>query len=99
MKRIFGNYQITTTAEAERSITSIASLVTTDRRLSERAGPASYRLFEMLPVMPRFNVDHVCRKLGTTFPTANAAVQTLDALGIVTEMTGQKSNRNYGYAA
>jgi len=93
---------IAAAAEAEQSMISVASLVTTDRRrllASDRAGPASYRLFEMLPVMPRFNVDHVCRKLGTTFPTANAAVQTLEALGIVTEMTGQKSNRTYGYDA
>ena len=93
---------IAAAAEAERSIISVASLVSTDRRrllASDRAGPASYRLFEMLPVMPRFNVDHVCRKLGTTFPTASAAIQTLETLGIVTEMTGQKSNRTYGYSA
>lgn len=87
---------------AERSIVAIASLLTADRRkllASPKAGPASYRLFEMLPMMPRFNIDQVRQKLGTTFPTANAAVKVLEDLGIVSELTGQKKNRSYSYAA
>lgn len=86
--------------EAERGIVGIATLVAADRkRLLEatRATPASYRLFEMLPMMPRFTVERVRQKLGTSFPTANAAVQLLVELGIVCEMTGQKKNRSYSY--
>ncbi len=86
--------------EAERGIVSIASLVAADRRrllAAPKAGPASYRLFELLPMMPRFTVDRVRQKLGTSFPTANAAVQMLAELGIVTELTGQKKNRSYSY--
>jgi Fic family protein len=30
-------------------------------------------------------------------PTANAAVRTLEQLGIVAEATGQKKNRSYSY--
>ncbi|MCD2342534.1 Fic family protein [Ideonella azotifigens] len=89
-------------AQAERGIVAIASLVAADRRLlldSPKAGPASYRLFEMLPMMPRFTVEQVRHKLGTSFPTANAAVQVLAALGIVAELTGQKKNRSYSYPA
>ena len=88
--------------EAERSIVAIATLLTADRRkllASIKAGPASYRLFEMLPMMPRFNIDQVRQKLGTTFPTANAAVKVLEDLGLVAELTGQKKNRSYSYAA
>ena len=87
-------------AEAERSVIAVASLVTTDRRRlleSPNAGPASYRLFEQLPMMPRFTVEHARLKLETSFPTANAAVQLLEALGIVTELTGQKTRRVYSY--
>ena len=87
-------------AEAERSIIEVASLVTADRRKlleSPRSGPASYRLFEMLPMMPRFTVEQARQKLETSFPTANAAVQLLESLGVVTERTGQKTNRIYGY--
>ncbi len=86
--------------DAERGIVSIASLVAADRkRLLEapRSTPASYRLFELLPMMPRFTVERVRQTLGTSFPTANAAVQLLAELGIVTEVTGQKKNRSYSY--
>ena len=86
--------------EAERHIVTIATLLATDRRRllgSPKAGPASYRLFEMLPMMPRFNIEQVRQKLGTSFPTANAAVKVLEDLGIVAELTGQKKNRSYGY--
>ncbi len=88
--------------DAERSIVAIASLLAVDRRrllAAPKAGPASYRLFEMLPMMPRFNVDQVRQKLDTTFPTANAAVKVLEDLGLVAELTGQKKNRSYSYAA
>ena len=88
--------------EAERGIVAIASQVTADRRrlLAEpKATPASYRLFEMLPMMPRFSIERVRQALDTSFPTATAAVRTLEALGIVSERTGQKKNRNYSYQA
>ena len=86
--------------EAERGIVEIATLVAGHRRClleSPKAGPAAYRLFELLPMMPRFTVERVRQKLATTFPTANAAVRTLADLGIVAEMTGQKKNRSFGY--
>jgi Fic family protein len=90
----------TASAEAERSIIDVASLVTADRRRlleSPRSSPASYRLFETLPMMPRFTVEQARQKLETSFPTANAAVKLLDNLGIVAEKTGQKTNRTYSY--
>jgi len=89
-------------ADAEHSIIGVASLVATDRKRllqSPKSGPASYRLFEMLPTMPRFTIERVRQQLDTSFPTATAAVKALEDLGIVTEMTGQKKNRNYSYQA
>ena len=86
--------------DAERSITAIASLVASDRhRLLEspRASTASYRLFEMLPMMPRLTIERVRQKLNTSFPTASAAVNVLADLGILAEKTGQKKNRSYSY--
>lgn len=88
--------------QAERGIVALASLVTADRRRlleAPTAGPASYRLFELLPTMPRLTIERVRQQLGTTFPTATAAVVLLERLGIVTELTGQKKNRNYAYQA
>jgi len=88
--------------EAERIIVDIASLVAGHRRRlleSPKAGPVAYRLFELLPTMPRFTVERARQKLGTTFPTANAAVRTLADLGIVAETTGQKKNRSFAYSS
>lgn len=88
--------------DAEKSIIEVASLVASDRRRllqSTKAGPASYRLFEMLPMMPRFTIERVRQQLDTSFPTATAAVKVLEELGIVMEMTGQKKNRIYSYQA
>ena len=82
------------------SIIAIASLIATDRRKmlrSPKASPATYRLFELLPMMPRFSVERARQQLATTFPTANAAVKVLEQLGIVVELTGQKKNRSYSY--
>ncbi len=92
----------TAASDAEKNIIEVASLVTGDRRRllqSSKAGPASYRLFEMLPMMPRFTIERVRQQLDTSFPTATAAVKVLEDLGIVTEMTGQKKNRSYSYQA
>ena len=92
----------TAAADAEKNIIAVASLVAADRRRllhSPKAGSAGYRLFEMLPMMPRFTIEHVRQRLDTSFPTANAAVKALEDLGIVSEMTGQKKNRSYGYQA
>lgn len=92
----------TAASDAEKNIIEVASLVATDRRRllqSAKAGPASYRLFEMLPMMPRFTIERARQQLDTSFPTATAAVKVLEELGIVTEMTGQKKNRSYSYQA
>ncbi len=89
-------------AEAERGIVAIASLVAADRRrllAAPRVGAVALRLFESLPLMPRFTIEQVRQKLETTFPTATAAVKLLEELGIVTELTGQKKNRCFSYAA
>ena len=92
----------TAAGDAEKNIIEVASLVAADRRRllqSAKAGPASYRLFEMLPMMPRFTIERVRQQLDTSFPTATAAVKVLEDLGIVTEVTGQKKNRSYSYQA
>ena len=69
--------------QAERAIVAIASLLATDRRrllASSKVGPASYRLFEMLPMMPRFSIERVRQRLDTSFPTATVAVNSELAL-------------------
>lgn len=87
-------------AQAERGIVDIASLVAADRRrllAAPKARAVSLRLFEMLPMMPRFTIEQVRQKLSTSFPTATAAVKLLESLDIVSELTGQKKNRSFSY--
>lgn len=88
--------------QAERAVVALASLVANDRRrllAHPKANAVSYRLFELLPTMPRLSVDRVCVAVQTTFPTANTAIKLLEELGILTELTGQKKNRTFSYAA
>jgi len=42
--------------------------------------------------------DVLC-KWATRFPTATAVAKVLEERDIVTELTGQKKNRSYSYAA
>jgi Fic family protein len=75
---------VTAAAEAEKNIIEVASLITADRRRLvqfPKASPASYRLFELLPMMPRFTVEHARQRLETTFPTASAAGRKIGELG------------------
>lgn len=92
----------TAAADAEKNIIEIASLVAADRRRLlqfRKAGPTCYRLFEILPMMPRFTIERARQQLDTSFPAATAAVRALEELGIVMEITGRKKNRSYSYQA
>jgi Fic family protein len=87
-------------SDAEKNVLGLASLVAADRQrvlALPKLGAITMRLFEQLPVMPRFTVEHVRQRFETTFPTANAAIAALESLGIVVEMTGQKKNRYFSY--
>ena len=89
-------------SQAEGNIIQTASLIAADRKhllQQPKASPLSYRLFELLPMMPRLTAEHVRQQLQTTFPTASAAIRSLQDAGIVTELTGQKKNRIYSYQA
>lgn len=89
-------------AQSERAVVALASLVANDRRrllAHPKANAVSYRLFELLPTMPRLSVDRACEAVQTTFPTANTAIKLLEELGILSELTGQKKNRTFSYAA
>ncbi|MCX7234635.1 MAG: Fic family protein, partial [Burkholderiales bacterium] len=57
--------------DAEKNIIEVASLLASDRKRlmqSLKAGPASYRLFEILPVMPRFTIKQWVSNWVPAFP-------------------------------
>ena len=91
----------TASAEAARSIVAVATQINNDRKkvlASSSQSPAAYRLFELLPSMPRFTVERARAAMRTSFPTANAAIKALVELDIVSETTGRAKNRSFGYA-
>lgn len=86
--------------ESRENIIQLSAVVNEDRRRvleAQMTGTVAYRLFELLPMMPRFTVEGAREALGTTFPTANAAVKSLEELGLISEKTGNKKNRTYSY--
>lgn len=98
--RFFLEGVVDAATDAESSVLGLASLVAADRQrllAQPKLGAITMRLFEQLPVMPRFTVEHVRQRFETTFPTASAAVAVLESLGIVVEITGQKKNRYFSY--
>lgn len=86
--------------EAEKNIVDLATRVFLDRKkllAYPNLTPVSLKLFDLLPMMPRFTIEHIKKELGTTFPTASAATKTLESLGIIVEVTGNHRNRSYSY--
>jgi Fic family protein len=87
--------------KSEQDVVALASLMANDRRRileHPKSNSATYRLFELLPKMPRLSVERVRSVLHITFPTANTAIKLLEELGILVEVTGQKKNRTFSYA-
>lgn len=65
----------------------------------EAAGATAVRLLDMLYERPVVNVGLVAEYLDVTFPTANNAVQALEALGLLEELTGGRRNRVFRYSS
>lgn len=87
-------------AQAERTIVKLATLIANDRRkllAPPKAGAIAYSLFKSLPMMLRISVEQIKQRLATSYPSTNAAVKAPSDLEIVLEVTGQRNNRSFGY--
>ncbi|REJ83704.1 MAG: Fic family protein [Planctomycetota bacterium] len=65
-------------------------------RLKEDGAPS--RLFQVVDelfAMPAINVKEIAQRSGITKPTANSDVQRLEQLGILSEYTGRKRDRDW----
>ncbi len=58
-----------------------------------------HRVLERLYQRPILSVNEVRELTGTTYPAANALVERLVKIGILTEVTGQARNRRFRYDA
>jgi Fic family protein len=87
--------------EAVQSARELFALVSRDRARVLAAGAASVvaaRLFEALPRHPVVTIAGTVRLLETTKPTAAKAIALLEEVGVLTETTGRKRDRTFGYA-
>ena len=94
---------VTETADqAFNSATRIVNLFETDRaaiaQQADRSGSV-LRLHELLQKKPFLSAPAVRDLTGLTMPTVNAALETLQQLGIVAEVTGRRRGRIYAYRA
>jgi Fic family protein len=64
---------------------------------AKEATMATLRLFEQLPTHPIMTLDSATDLLGSSKPTANAALNVLVREGILRELTGKQRDRAFGY--
>lgn len=64
---------------------------------SQRAASTALRAFRVFCERPLVTLNQVCERTGLSFPTATRAVQALEKLNIVREITGQRRNRVFAY--
>jgi len=67
------------------------------QRLLERAISTALRVFRKLCERPLITLNQVCKQTGLSFPAAAKAMQTLEGIEIVHEITGQRRNRVFAY--
>jgi Fic family protein len=89
-----------TARQAADTAGRILKLLERDRRkvedLGRKAGSAP-RVLEWLRKHPMANIPKMTAKLGLTPPTVRSAVECLESLGIVREITGKQRDRIYVY--
>lgn len=86
--------------EAVESARSLFTLLSEDRgRLLESSSMsvAALRLFELLPRRPIVSTAVVVESLGGSKPTAGRAIEALEAVGILVEVTGRRRDRTWAY--
>jgi Fic family protein len=64
-----------------------------------RAAANTLRVFDALRKQPLANIDALAQRTGLSFATAARAIDALQRLGIVQEITGKKRERVFAYRA
>jgi len=86
--------------EATWTAETLSDLFRYDRARVEglgRAAPSALRVFDLLRDRILVSSTRVAETLGLTWPTVQAAIERLEALGIAREVTGKRRDRVYAY--
>ena len=62
-----------------------------------RIASTTLRVFSLLRRHPLVSLNQACERTGLSFPAATKAMQALEDLGIVREITGRRRNRIFAY--
>ncbi|NNM66283.1 MAG: Fic family protein [Burkholderiales bacterium] len=62
-----------------------------------RAAASALRVFDALRARPLSSIGTIVERTGAAYPTVGRAVESLETLGIVREVTGRKRERVFGY--
>ena len=86
--------------EATSTAEALSTLFTQDRSSVEalgRSAPSALRVYDFLRDRILITPTRAATVLGLTWPTVQAALDRLEALGITKEVTGKKRDRIYAY--
>jgi Fic family protein len=98
----FANGVSETATGATRTTEELVRLFATDRERIRAAGrptTSTLAVFDALCARPIDKAPLLAERTGLTLPTVNAALERLQTLGIVDEITGKRRNRTYRYSA
>lgn len=88
--------------QAAETAGALIALFDSDRRRIEALGRSAMNTLAVFHILRQrivISIPKVAEEAGFTWPTANAAVRRLVALGIVTESTGRQRDKRYTYTA
>jgi Fic family protein len=91
-----------TSEQAVSAARRIVSLLDADRRRIEdlgRAAASAQRIFQHAQTHPILSIPSTAEKVGVSFPTASAAIEHLQRLGVLREITGRPRSRMFVYDA
>ncbi len=63
----------------------------------QRVGSTTLRVFRVLCERPLVTLNQICKRTGLSFPAVSRAMENLENLKIVREITGQRRNRVFAY--
>jgi len=98
----FAEAVVATANQAVDTAQSLVELAQRDRnRIGElgRSAGSALRVHRALMERPITSTGRLAETIGITIPTVNRALERLEELGIVGELTNQKRNRLFGYTA
>lgn len=89
-----------TATNAVETAKRLLSLFRQDEQKIQTAGrgaSTALRVFRVMCERPLVNLNQVCARTGLSFPVATRAMQILERLGLVREITGRQRNRVFAY--